>query len=94
MKKLRMPNPLPAIPGFFRRFHMTLFIIIVLTALGGAVLLLASIINDTSLAADYQSPIRAGSIDQATLDRINALHRSNGDLPNATTFDGRSPFSE
>jgi len=94
MKKFHIPNPLTSITGFFRRFHMTLFILIVLTALGGAVLLLAGIINDTSLATDYQSPIRAGSIDQVTLDRINALHRSDGDLPGTATLDGRSPFSE
>jgi len=56
MKKFHIPNPLTSITGFFRRFHMTLFILIVLTALGGAVLLLAGIIKTPHLPPTINRP--------------------------------------
>lgn len=95
MKKISTPRAPFSISGVIRRFNLTLFILAVLAGLVAAVLLLASILNDASLGADYQSPIGAGSLDQATLDRINALHTSQETLPTATPSNGRvSPFSE
>ena len=95
MKKTQTPHAPFSITGVIRRFNLTLFILLVLAGLVAAVLLLTTILNDASLGADYQSPINAGSLDQATLDRINALHTSDEQLPPATQTDGRiSPFSE
>lgn len=74
---------------------MTMFIVLILGLLVAAVLFLTNILNDASIGADYESTINAGSIDQATLDRINALHTSDDALPAATPAPGRvSPFSE
>lgn len=95
MKKMTAPRPRLSLGNIIRRFNLTLFMLAVLAGLVAAVLLLASILNDASLGADYQSPIGAGTLDQATLDRINALHTSQETLPAATPSTGRvSPFSE
>ncbi len=80
---------------FFARFHTILFILAILGGLVYATLLLTSLLNDATIGGDYQSPITAGSIDQATLDRINSLHTSDGELPGPLQSDGRSnPFVE
>lgn len=95
MKKTTTIRPHLPSPNLLRRFHLTLFILAVLGGLVAAVLLLTNILNDASLGAGYQSPINAGSLDQATLDRINGLHTSEEALPPAPTSSGRvSPFSE
>lgn len=95
-KGLSLPKNPPKIIGrLFKRYHMTLFIIFIVGCLAAAVLFLTNILNDASLGAGYESPISAGSIDQATLDRINALHTSDDPLPAALSPAGRpSPFSE
>ena len=95
MKNLTIPSPTKYIKRFFIRFHTTLFIVLILGLLVAAVLFITNILNDASIGADYQSPISAGSIDQATLDRINSLHTSNDPLPPPLPSGGRvSPFSE
>ncbi len=72
-----------------------MFILLVLGGLVYATMSLASLLNDASIGGDYQSPITAGSIDQSTLDRINALHTSDGVLPTEQPQTGRSnPFIE
>ena len=95
MKKSFSFSPSRSVKRFFGRFHTTIFILIVLSGLVYATLLLAGLLNDASLGGDYESPITAGSIDQATLDRINALHTSDGTLPPEQQPSGRSnPFVE
>jgi hypothetical protein len=77
------------------RYHLTLFILLVVGCLTAAVLLLTNILDEASQIDDYQSPITAGSLDQATLDRINALHTSSDTLPEPIPATGRiSPFTE
>lgn len=95
MKKSFSLSPSRILKGFFGRFHTTLFILLVLGGLVYATLLLAGLLNDASIGAEYESPISAGTLDQATLDRINALHTSDGTLPEPQTPSGRSnPFVE
>lgn len=95
MKNLTIPSPFKYIKRFFVRFHTTIFILLILGLLVTAVLFITNILNDASIGADYQSPISAGSIDQATLDRINALHSSSDPVPPALPQGVRvSPFSE
>lgn len=86
---------LKPIGKLFARFHMTISIVLLIGGLTGAVLLLANILNDAAIDDAYVSPISAGSIDQATLDRINALHTSDGTFPEPIPYGGRiSPFTE
>jgi hypothetical protein len=49
----------------------------------------------SSTDSSYTSPIGAGTIDQATLQRIKALHTSDEAAPAIVTLPGRiNPFSE
>ena len=74
---------------------MTLFIVFIVGGLSVAVLFLNNMLSDTSGSDDYTSPIDAGSIDQATLDRIKELHSSEDTVPAAALPDGRvNPFGE
>lgn len=95
MKPTTSPSLSRPLKRFFHRFHTTLFILVVLGGLVYATLLLASILNDASISEGYESPIQAGSIDQATLDRIDALHSSDEELPPPPRVEGRTnPFVE
>lgn len=79
----------------FRRFHMTIFIVFITAGLGYAVTLFNTFLSESSTDMTYTSPIGAGSIDQATLERIKALHTSNEATPTPVTPPGRvNPFSE
>jgi hypothetical protein len=95
MKTPSRPSPSRSFRRLFGRFHTTLFTVLVLAGLVYAALLLSSLLTDATIGGTYQSPITAGSIDQTTLDRINALHTSDGELPPAPPSDGRTnPFVE
>jgi len=79
----------------FKRFHMTFFIVLLAGGLGYAVMLFTTILDESSVDTTYTSPIEAGSIDQATLDRIKALHTSDEVVPATANPTGRiNPFSE
>jgi len=93
--ELNISGPMKPITRFFQRYHTTIFIMFTVGCLAVAVLLLYSILNDASVDPDYRSPISAGFIDQATLDRINALHSSSGPYPETLPATSRiNPFAE
>ena len=95
MKGLSLKSLANSIGRFFGRFHLTLFIIIIVAGLGSAVILLNELVTDTSVAGDYISPIDAGSIDQDALEQIRALHTSNETVPGLSLPSGRTnPFGE
>lgn len=62
--------------AFLKRFHLLLFFVAVVALLGVAVILISKTLSDTS-SQQYTSSIEAGTIDQATLERIQSLHTSN-----------------
>ena len=77
------------------RYQITLFFLFVMTGLIASVILLNSIIGDTTASEDYTSPISAGTIDQATLDRLQALHTSKDSATTEVRPSGRiNPFAE
>lgn len=79
----------------FGQYLVTLFFLLVMAALIASVILLNSIISDTTPSDDYTSPISAGSIDQATLSRLQALHPSQQSVPSESHPSGRiNPFAE
>lgn len=79
----------------FKKYHLTLFIVFVAAGLGYAVFSFTNLLSQTSTDATYTSPITAGTIDQATLDRIKSLHTSDEPAPDFVTPPGRiNPFSE
>lgn len=98
MKKLpaiSLTNVLKPLAKMVSRSQLTIFIILVVAGLISAVVLLNSLIKEASVADDYTSPVGAGSIDQATLDRIKELHTSDQGAPVPTFPEGRiNPFGE
>lgn len=95
MKDLTLSSLVKPIALLFRKYHLTLFIIFVVACLGYAVFSFTNLLSQTSTDSSYTSPISAGSIDQATLDRIKALHTSDEATPALVTPSGRiNPFSE
>lgn len=95
MKKVHITSFLKPIATLFRRFHLTLFIVFITTGLGYAVYTFNNLLKTSSTDSTYTSPLGAGSIDQATLDRIKALHTSDTVVPDPTYPAGRiNPFSE
>jgi hypothetical protein len=80
--------------AFFRRFHFLLFFIVIVGCLAAAVLLINKTLSE-SPDEPYTSTISAGSIDQATLERIQSLHASNKPSGAPKLPEGRiNPFGE
>jgi hypothetical protein len=84
-----------SIEKLFKRFHLTIFFVFIVACLAGAVILINETLTSGSQIEDYQSNINAGSIDQATLNRIQSLHRSDQVTESPVLPQGRiNPFSE
>jgi len=74
---------------------MTIFFIFIAACLAAAVILINNTLEQTAKTDDYTSPINAGSIDQATLDRIKSLHSSAETPAEPQLAPGRiNPFGE
>jgi len=94
MKNANVSISFKPIATLFKRYHLTLFIVFVTGGLAFAVLSFTQLFTE-STDTSYTSPISAGSIDQATLNRINTLHTSDAVTPAMQTPAGRiNPFSE
>lgn len=79
----------------FKRFHLTIFFIFITACLAAAVLLVNNILTSTPKDTEYTSSISAGSIDQATLEHIQALHTSDEQVNLPEPPSGRiNPFNE
>jgi hypothetical protein len=93
--QLEISGPMKPLGRFLQRFHTTIFILFITGCLGLAVLLLYGILSNASLDPNYKSDKSPGYIDQATLDRINGLHSSDGPFPAPPTSTMRiNPFAE
>lgn len=95
MKNVTLSSLFKPFGNIFRTFHMTLFIVVLTAGLIYAVESFNTLLNNSSTDTTYTSPIDAGTIDQATLDRIKSLHTSDEARPTPTQPPGRiNPFSE
>lgn len=80
--------------AFIRRFHLLLFFIVVVGCLSAGVILINKTLTDSS-SEDYIPTINSGTIDQATLERIQSLHTSDQPTPSTSLPAGRvNPFAE
>jgi len=78
-----------------KRFQLTLFLVLVIGGSSAAILVINNTLKDTSNDPSYTSSINAGSIDQATLTRLNALHTSTQGNPAPVLPPGRvNPVNE
>ncbi len=92
--KRQQSNLLKLLGAFIRRFHLLLFFVLTVGLVAAAVLLINNALSEPS-GEDYTSSINAGSIDQATLERIQALHSSDQPAPTPQLPAGRiNPFAE
>jgi hypothetical protein len=95
MKNINLTLSFKGIARIFQRYHLTLFIVFVTAGLSVAVVTFSNLLTQSSTDTTYTSPISAGTIDQATLDRITALHTSDATPAPLVTLSGRiDPFSE
>lgn len=79
---------------FFQRFHLILFFILVSGLVAAAVILINNALTEPS-QEEYTSTINAGSIDQATLERVQSLHSSTQSTAAPELPAGRiNPFAE
>ncbi len=86
---------LKPIAHLIQRFHLTIFFIFIIGCLAWAVLLVNNILIDETAGSDYTPQSNPGSIDQATLDRIQALHTSQAAGSPPSLPGGRiNPFGE
>ena len=92
--KKAQSNPLKPLGNFIKRFHLILFFILVAGLVAAAVLLINNALTEPS-QEQYTSSINAGSIDQATLERIQSLHSSSQPTAAPALPEGRiNPFAE
>lgn len=95
MKNTRLSPSFKPISHLFKQYHLTIFIVFVAAGLGYAVFTFTNLLGESSIDPSYTSPIGAGSIDQATLERIKILHTSDEATPPLDAPSGRiNPFSE
>lgn len=95
MKNSNISISFKPLTQIFKRYHLTLFIVFLTGGLVYAVLTFTNLLNESSKDTGYTSPITAGSIDQATLERIKALHTSDEPTPALVVPAGRiNPFTE
>lgn len=80
--------------AFIRQFHLLIFFVVIVACLSVAVVLINRTLTE-STDETYTSSINAGSIDQATLKRIQSHHTSSKPSPTPALPSGRAnPFSE
>jgi hypothetical protein len=83
-----------SIGRLFKRFHLMIFFVFVIACLSVAVVLINQILTGAPTDSEYTSSINAGSIDTATLERIQSLHTSNEATPPQLPSGRYNPFSE
>jgi predicted class III extradiol MEMO1 family dioxygenase len=85
----------PIIAGF-KRYSVTIFIVLLVSSLAGAVLLLNQIVIRSSDTTGVTSNLSPNSFDQETVKRIEALHSSDEYSSASTALPtGRiNPFAE
>ncbi len=79
----------------FRRYNLTIFIVVLVTGLATAVLMLNSTLQQASNTSNYSSNLDITTFDQTTINRVKQLHTSDDHTTTFTLPPGRiNPFSE
>lgn len=79
--------------AFFRRFHLILFFILIAGLVSAAIYLINQALSGPADEA-YTSSINAGTIDRATLDRVQSLHSRNEPATVQLPAGRVNPFAE
>ena len=95
MKNTNKVSPFTAIAQTFGRYHLTLFVVVLVGGLSTAVLMLNEILKQSSNPNGYTSSLNISSFDQTTIDRVQQLKSSNEASTGFTLPAGRiNPFAE
>jgi hypothetical protein len=83
---------------FFHRFHVIIFVVVVLGALGASIFIIYQNILSTDDAHGYTAQTNNTTFDPVTREKLSQLNAPNSDGANSTrsiTIDGRlNPFVE
>ncbi len=95
MKNTNKISPFVTIAQAFGRYHLTLFVVVLVSGLSTAVLMLNEILKQSSNPNGYTSSLDMTSFDQATIDRLQKLKSSNDASTSFSLPAGRiNPFAE
>lgn len=78
----------------FKRFHMIIFFVFMVAVLSAAVILINQILTANPNDTTYTSSIKAGSIDEATLNKVQSLHTSDSTATPTLPDSRLNPFGE
>jgi hypothetical protein len=89
------PSALSVLFTQFRRYSVTIFVVVLVGGLATAVLLLNQILQQSSDANGYTSSLDVTTFDQETINHVDRLHKSTDTDITVTLPDGRiNPFTE
>lgn len=92
MKKTTSNYSSKSLLGTLRRYHLTLFIVVVVGGLIAAILILNGVLNQSASSGNLGDDAGTMSFDQATIDRLDNLGSDSNDQK---TPSGRTnPFTE
>lgn len=95
MKNISIKSLVGPIIEVFRKYHVTIFIVVVVGGLAGAVIVLNNILQSSTDISGYTATLTVTSFDEVTIDRIKELHTSDDTTSVVIPSTGRiSPFSE
>lgn len=95
MKDLNLSQIGKQIGDVFKRFHMTIFIVVIAAGLISVVLMLNSTINRSTDSSNLSTGSDATGFDQATMDKVQKLHEINQSKSSTKLPGGRiNPFVE
>jgi hypothetical protein len=95
MKNKDISTLLAPVADAFRRYSLTIFIVVLVGGLSTAVLILNSTLQESSNISNDPASLDITTFDQATISRVNQLHTSSDGVGQFTLPSGRvNPFSE
>ena len=79
----------------FKKYNLTIFIVVLVTGLAIAVLMLNATLQQSSDTTGYTAATKPTNFDQVTITRVNQLHTSTG-APSSITLPSTriNPFAE
>ena len=87
-------NPFKKLTNFLLRYHLFIFFIVMITGVTFVIVLINQTLTETS-NQQFAPRVSTGTIDQASLERIQSLHTSTQPTPPPTFPAGRiNPFAE
>jgi len=95
MKNKNISAIFAPIANAFRRYNLTIFIVVLVGGLVTAVLMLNATLQESSNTSNDPSSLDITTFDQTTINRVKQLHTSDDKTSTFTLPPGRiNPFSE